>query len=153
VGEGKKVGLFTKIETRADALRTIKDACRAFLVVAAIQFVIGVFLAPSMIIDGLVFAALAFILMKWKSKIAAVILLLFSTGVVVVTVLNLLGITSEGGSNVILALIVLIVSIRATEATFKLRRSLRRQGLARPSQVSVVSDPSAPWSTPASGSS
>jgi hypothetical protein len=48
------------------------------------------------------------------------------TGIqVTTTVLNRLGLMSEGGKNVLLAAIMLIVAIRAVEATFKLRGRFR----------------------------
>jgi hypothetical protein len=43
----------------------------------------------------------------------------------VVTVLNRLGVTAEGGKNIFLAVIMLVVAVRAVEATFKLHGRYR----------------------------
>ena len=119
-GKKQKKGVFSKIENRDDALKTIKDASIAFLVLAVIQGALGVFIAPSMLVDAALYAILGLILMKWKARTAAVLLLLLAGLATVVTVMNLLGIMAEGGRNIILALIVLVVAVRAVEATFKL---------------------------------
>ena len=55
------------------------------------------------------------------SLVAAVLLLLVSLGQSAVTVLNRLGMTQLGGKNIILAVIMVIVAVRAVEATFKLQ--------------------------------
>lgn len=117
----KKKGMFAKIETKDDALKVIKDTSIGFFVVAGIQGGIGFFIAPALIIDAVLMAVLAFILMKWKARTAAVILLVLASIMTITTFLNKAGVISEGGSNIILALIVLWAGVRATEATFKLR--------------------------------
>jgi hypothetical protein len=50
-----------------------------------------------------------------------VLLLLVSFGQATVTVLYQMGVTAMGGKNIYLAIIMVIVSVRALEATFKLR--------------------------------
>ena len=116
----KKAGLFAKIVSREEALKTVKDSALAFLFVAVLQAAIGFFIAPSLIIDAVIFAILAGILWKWSSRVAAVLLLIMSGIVMVTTVITKLGIAAAGGSNIFLAIIILWVSIRAVEATFKL---------------------------------
>ena len=68
----KKKGMFSKIETREDALKAVRDCAGGFFVVAGLQALIGAFLAPSLIIDAVVLAVLAFILRQWRSRVAAV---------------------------------------------------------------------------------
>ena len=116
----KKIGLFTKIKNKDDALKIIKDSSIVFFFVAALQAGLGFFIAPSLIIDGILYAILAAILLKWKSRIAAVFLLLLGSAALVMTVLNKIGVTAEGGNNIILAIIIFWVAIRAVEAAFKL---------------------------------
>lgn len=116
----RKVGLFSKIESREDALKVTKDSAGGFFVVAAIQGGIGVFLAPSLLVDAALLALLAAILRTWESRVAAVLLLLLSLGMVVTTTLTKLGMAQAGGSNIFLALIVLWAAIRAVQATFLL---------------------------------
>lgn len=124
----KKYGLFSKIESRDDSLKTIKDASMGFFFIAALQGVLGDFFAPSMIIDGVMYAVLAGALIYWKSRVATVLLLLLGGSALVMTVLNRLGVTAEGGNNIILGVIVAWVAIRAVEATFKLHGKYAAEG-------------------------
>jgi hypothetical protein len=122
-----KKGMFAKIENRDDALKTIKETSIAFLVVAGIQGVLGFFIAPSVLVDAALYAILGLILMKWKARTAAVLLLLLAGLAAVVTFMNKLGIMAEGGTNIILALIVLWAAVRAVEATFKLHGKFAKE--------------------------
>ncbi len=90
------------------------------MIVAAIQLIIGFLILPNIILDGILFAVFGLILWKWNSRISAIILLLLSCATVVITFMNKIGNTSSGGTNVFLAIILLVVAIRAIEATFKL---------------------------------
>ena len=98
-----------------------RDAALGFLVVAGLQAVVGFFLMPGVLIDAVILTVLALFLMKARSRAAAVLLLLVSLGQAVVTVLNRLGMTAMGGKNIFLAAIMVIVAVRAVEATFKLQ--------------------------------
>jgi len=118
----KKQGLFSRIETREDALKLVRDGSIAFLVLAGLQALIGVFIAPGMLLDAAILAVLALIIWKAQSRVGAVALLLLTGAEAVITVLNRIGAMSSGGSNVFLAIIMLILSIRLVEATFKLAR-------------------------------
>lgn len=115
----KRKGMFAKIASRDDALKTIKDCAMGFFAVAAIQAGIGYFIAPSLIIDAVLYVVLAGIMLKWNSRVAAVFLLIIACFAVYMTVLNRLGMTAEGGNNVILAAIIFWAAIRSVEATFK----------------------------------
>jgi hypothetical protein len=119
--EKKKSGMFAKIESREDAQKMVRDAAYAFYFTAALQGVIGYFILKSMIADGVLYAVLAFSLHKSSSRIAAVLLFLLTLISFVVTIMNKIGATNQGGGNIFLASIVLIISVRAIEATFKLR--------------------------------
>jgi cobalamin synthase len=116
----KNVGLFAKITNKDKALKIIKDSSIGFFFVAALQAMLGFFIAPSLIIDGILYAVLAAILLKWKSRVAAVFLLLLCGAALVMTVLNKAGEAAKGGNNIFLAIIIFWVAIRAVEATFKL---------------------------------
>ncbi|MEI6660241.1 MAG: hypothetical protein WCK91_02355 [bacterium] len=118
----KKNAWFGKIETKEEALKVIKDSSNGFYFLAALQIVIGYFLLglPA-IIDGVIFAVLAFLLRKFNSMVVAVLLLLLSVGAVVVTAINQFG-GGTGGRNTILAVIMIWTSIRAVQATFKLHK-------------------------------
>jgi hypothetical protein len=114
-----KKGMFAKIENRDDALKTVKDTSIVSLVVAGIQVAIVVFLDPSFVNPAPFYAIFGLILMIWKSRTAAVLLLWFS-GLGVSVAIMRLGVMLERGANIILALIVLWAAVRAVEATFKL---------------------------------
>jgi hypothetical protein len=63
----------------------------------------------------------AFFLHKFKSRVAAILLFLMACLSFVVTILNKIGAYNQGGGNIILSFIVLVISVRAIEATFKLQ--------------------------------
>jgi uncharacterized membrane protein len=115
----KKNTLFSKIENATDAAKTIKDAAIGFLCVAGLQAILGVFLTPALIGDAIILAILAAILMKWRSRTAAVLLLAVTGLEAGVTLLNRFGVMTQGGKNVFLAVIMVIAAVRAVEATFK----------------------------------
>jgi hypothetical protein len=117
----KKSGMFAKIGSREDALKTVKDTSIVFFAIAALQVVLGFFIAPTIILDAILLGVLAGILLKWNSRVSAVLLLLLGSGALVMTVLNIAGVTDAGGTNIILALIIVWAAIRAVEATFKLQ--------------------------------
>ena len=126
----KKGGPFAKIASGQQALKTVKDASRAFFVLAAMQAVIGALMFPGAIIDAIIVTILAGALAKWRSRTAAVLLLVVAGLQGVVTVLNKLGVAKQGGSNIILAAIMIVAAVRAVEATFKLHGRYRQE-LAR----------------------
>jgi len=117
----KKARMFAKIESRDDALQTIKDTSIGFFFIAVLQAGLGFFIAPSLMVDAVLYAILAGVLLKWKSRIAAVLLLLLAAGALAMTFLNMIGVTALGGNNVILGLLIFWAAIRAVEATFKLQ--------------------------------
>ncbi len=118
--EQKQVGLFSKIASREDALQHTNELTVGLFVLATIQGIIGYFFAPLLLIDVAVLVILAVVLRRWKSRVAAVLLLLTSMGIVVTTILTKFGIAEAGGSNIFLALILLWTAIRAVHSTFLL---------------------------------
>jgi hypothetical protein len=94
-------------------------------------------MAPSVLIDAGILALLGLILMKWHSRTAAVLLLLVSLGQATVTVLNRLGVTAMGGKNIVLAIIMVIVAVRAVEATFKLHGRFTTPPRRMPNRVAA----------------
>ncbi|HNW40506.1 MAG TPA: hypothetical protein PKN08_01250 [Opitutaceae bacterium] len=123
----KKSGLLSKIESREDAARTIKEGAIGFIFIGVLHIVIGMWLLPGVIADGVFYAVIAGFLWRWKSRIAAVLLAMVAVPNVVVTLLNRIGVTNLGGGNVFLAVIVAVVSVRVVEATFKIHGRFRSQ--------------------------
>jgi hypothetical protein len=116
----KRNQFFAKIASRDDALSVVKQSAYGFWVVAAIQGGLGVFIAPSMLFDAACYAVLAAVLLRWRSRVAAILLLLLSGTALTVTVLNKMGVMQQGGTNIILAVIIAYTAIRAVEATLKI---------------------------------
>lgn len=115
----KKRRIFAPIRSRKDALRAVREYSNGFFVVAAIQGGIGAFLFPGAIVDAVLIAALATVLRKWNSRVAAVLLLMFSTIAVVVTGTNRFGtpVPGSGGRNIVLAVLLFWFAIKSIEAT------------------------------------
>jgi hypothetical protein len=120
----QKKGMFSKLATREDAVKAARDCAYGFIAVAAIQALLGAFIAPGLLFDAAIMAVLAFILLKWHSRTTAVLLLLMSLLALGVTVSNRLGVTAQGGNNIFLAVLMVVVSIRAIQATFALHGRL-----------------------------
>jgi len=116
-----KKGLwFGKIETKEDALKTIKNSSNGFYLLAALQIFVGYFiLGIPMILDGMIYAVLSFFLRQYKSIVASVFLVLVSVGAFVVTAINQFS-GGLGGKNTFLAIVMVWASIRALQATVKL---------------------------------
>ncbi|WP_052594573.1 hypothetical protein [Aureispira sp. CCB-QB1] len=110
---------FAKIETKEDALGVIKETANGFFVVACLQIIIGIILMPAIILDGVVLIVLGLLLRQLKSRVVAVILFLFSVIAFIMTIMNKFGISSEGGGNIFLAGLMVYISIRAIQATFR----------------------------------
>src|SRR5882757_7991625 len=96
----KKKGMFSPIENGADAAKLIRETAYGFLGLAALQGVVGAFLAPRLLTDAVVLAILAGILLKLRSRTAAVLLLVVAGGEAAMTFLNKLGATHQGGTNI-----------------------------------------------------
>jgi hypothetical protein len=120
MADAKKAGWFNRIASREDALKTGKDASSAFFVVAAIQAALAFLVGFGILFDAAVYAIGAFFVRRLHSRVAAVILLIVSLIAVGVTLANKAGAKLGGGSNILLAVIVLWAAVRAVEATFKL---------------------------------
>jgi hypothetical protein len=123
MADPKKGSLFSRIESRDDALATIKGASTGFFVVAALQAALSFLIGSSVLIDAAAFVVLAFLLRRYRSRVAAVLLLVLAVLTLGATVASKFGVDvgGGGGTNVFLAILVLILAVRAVEATFKLR--------------------------------
>lgn len=118
--EPKKTGWISKIKSRDDAIKIAKECGMGFFVIAGIQGAIGAWLAPTHLFDAAIFAMCGFFIRRSFSRTAAVIALLLSLMAVVTTVMNKIGESVGGGSNIVLTLIVLWAAVRSVEATLKL---------------------------------
>lgn len=126
MSEPRKPGWFSKIESREEALKVVKDASGGFFVVAAIQGGIGIFLAPSLLFDAAMYASGGYLLRRFNSRLIASALLVFALASAGTTVANRLGAGMGGGNNVILAAIIVWAAIRAVQATVALQGRFSR---------------------------
>jgi uncharacterized membrane protein HdeD (DUF308 family) len=115
----KKNSWFSKIESKEDALKVIKDTTTAFIAIAILQAILSFFVGHSILIDGIINAGGAFFLRRFNSRTAAVVLLVVATVSVGTTIANLLGAGLGTGTNILLAIVVFWAGVRAVEATFK----------------------------------
>ena len=117
------IGLLSKITSREIALKIIKESSLVFVLIGIYQGVFS-YLAGfySGLIDSVLYIGLGLILHFRASRVAAVILLILSLIAFVVTLLNRIGQTVEGGSNIFFVVVLLFVAIRAVQATYKLRK-------------------------------
>lgn len=120
----KKNTWFAKIETREDALSVIKDTSNNFYFLALIQTIFGYLIAgPLAIVDGIIFVFLGFLLRKYNSRFVSAIMIVISLFIISSTSANI--ISGAGGTNMWLAVAMLWISIRAWQATSKLRKLSR----------------------------
>ena len=115
----KKMGWFSKIKSRDDAIMIAKDSGMGFFVIAGIQAAMGAWIAPTLLIDAAIFAICGFFVRRSFSRTAAVIALLMSLIDVVGTVMSKIGESVGLGNNFLLVLLVLS-AVRSVDATFKL---------------------------------
>jgi hypothetical protein len=116
----KKKRFVSKIESREDALKHIKDTSNAFFFIAVLQAALAYWIGLWVLLDAVIYAVGGFFLRRFNSRAAAVVLLVLALVGAGVTVANSVGVNLGGGNNFILALIILWAAVRAVEATFKL---------------------------------
>lgn len=107
-----------KIKTKEESLKIIKSSSYGFYALAILDIVAYFFLhiLSAIIIDVAILTILAFLLRKFNSTVVAIILLLWSILIVVSTGINEFG-GGYGGTNIVLAIMAVWMSIRAIQAT------------------------------------
>ena len=115
------MSLFKTLSTEQDAIDMIKAGAWVCYAAAGLMSIIGLLVPPIPYVDVVIYLALGVWLQRGKSRLAAVLFALVSIGTFVVTAASKFG-YMEGGRNIFLAAILLIVSIRVVEAAFKLPR-------------------------------
>lgn len=119
--QGVKPGIFAKIRQQEDAVKVVGAASLAFFIAGGLFMILSHWYGSELLVNGLAYVVLGFLLRQFKSRMIAILLLLLA----IVTALMAIGVFSghgfSGGLNIILAAIVVWVGARAVEATFKLR--------------------------------
>jgi len=117
----RKLGIFAKIREEEDAVKVVGAASLAFFIAGGLFMILSYWYGPELLVDGVAYVVLGFLLRTFRSRVVAILLLLLA----IVTVLLALRIFSghgfSGGLNIILAAFVVWAGARAVEATFKLR--------------------------------
>jgi hypothetical protein len=111
--------IFEKIGSRSDAIALIRECAINFWCLAAIQALMA-FVDPLAIVDAIVIAIVAGLLLRYLSRVAAVVLFLLSVAMALSTILVSIGVMQGNSANIVLAVAALLVASRAVEATFKL---------------------------------
>jgi hypothetical protein len=115
----RKVSLqFWLIKNKEEAAHTIKQACYGFFLYAAFLIIVALFTDIFIMSDGIVFLVLAGLLFHFKSRVAAVLLLLLSTAQLIATILSYFGVLAMG-SNILVAIVVFYIALSSTYAAFK----------------------------------
>jgi hypothetical protein len=109
------------------AHRAIRHSSAVFLILAAFQGVAGLFFYPGSVfqeplLNALIFSILAIALLFLKSRIVALLLLLFSMVTIIPIFTNSNSLLA--GGNILIAILLIRASIKAVEATFKLHGKL-----------------------------
>ncbi len=118
VQEKKKYNLFGKIKTRDDALAAIKVSCVIFFSIALIQGTLGFLLFGRVYAyEGGALFVLAGLLFLLKSRFVAALIFFFTIFSLFSTMQILLG-SGDGGSNILLAALMVVASGRTLYATF-----------------------------------
>lgn len=107
------------IENKELAEHIVNETAKGFYILAGLQAIIGILLFPGYILNAILLALIAYWMHKTKSRVAAIILLILSVLSVIGTLMAMVG-EVIGGTNIILAILFLWLSIRATQATGKL---------------------------------
>ncbi|MFA5337746.1 MAG: hypothetical protein WC330_05390 [Candidatus Omnitrophota bacterium] len=113
---------FGAIKTKDEAIRVVKEASNGFYAVAGLNIIIGIFLWKFYIIEGVIYLTVSTLLRLLKSRGAAIVLLLISVVAAISTISNFASKANGGGRNIFLAIIVLGMSIRAIQATYKFHK-------------------------------
>lgn len=100
---------FTPIESKAEAEVVADDAATIFFFFAVVNALFGLLLNRASLIDAAIYAVLAWLLRKMKSRIAAILLLCLSC----------LAILRGGGLNILVAILAICNAVRGIQATFK----------------------------------
>lgn len=122
---------FRDLAGREDALEMVRESATVLLLVGLVQIALSWAAGVGTAIDAVVYMPLALLLYRFHSRLAAALLLLFSLCAVGVTITAfVMGI--EAGSDLVLIAVLLWASVRAVEATGKLRAEATATGGERP---------------------
>jgi hypothetical protein len=118
-----KIAWISSIETREDALAVVKQGAVAFFFLAALHVLLYLVLKSYVpLIDAAAIVVGALAIRELHSRPAALILVAISCAEAGVTFANELGANLGGGSNIVLAALMVWVSVRTLQAISALER-------------------------------
>jgi hypothetical protein len=122
--EKRELTFLSKIQNKHDALKMIKYSAYYVYLVAVLAAAIGFWGIPAAIITSVIYLILAFFLHKFKSRIAALLLLLFPGFALFEILQKAFRDGGEMGNTIFVSLFLFIVipAIRSVEATFKYQK-------------------------------
>ena len=107
------------IETPEDAIAVVREMAKGYFFLAGLEAILSPFIGLLALVDAGLLAILAFILIKLRSRVAAVALLVVSLLEGYQTFANRFAGERYGGTNIFLAVIMIWAGIRSVRATFK----------------------------------
>jgi hypothetical protein len=126
----RKNKLFPKITDAKSALKTIKDVAIAYYVIGGIFIAMGIFVGQNLLVDGGICIFLGLLLQYFKSRTAAIIMCIYSVislGMTISNKIHSVQNLANGGTNIMMAVIIIIASLKAVEATFKYHKKYNNQ--------------------------
>lgn len=119
--EKKTSAWLVRIGDRQTAWSMTRECGIAMLFWAAVQAAFSFKYGQSLLIHTVILAVGGFFLLRWQSRAAAVVLLLYALAGTGVTLAIHSGAKLEGNSNLALALLIFWTALKGVEASFRLR--------------------------------
>ena len=113
------VGFFSILKNRSDALSMIRYVVLGFYMLSGVLVLLALFNQSTVWVDAVIYTVLAYFLSRTHSRAIAVILVVLSLALLATTLIQ---VPAEAirGRNPLVAFFMLMASLRAVEATFKL---------------------------------
>ncbi len=112
--------IFRRIETVADAEGVVRTASLWVLLYAGLKVILSWSIGPALLLDALLLALAAIPLILFKNRFAAVAMLVLISLVMLDAVIQ--AFTGRPSLAVLIVALLLWASVRAVQATFKLKR-------------------------------
>lgn len=110
-----------RIDKPETASSMARECAIAMLFWAAVQAAFSFKYGNSLLIHAAILTVGGLCLLRWKSRAAALALLLYALAGAGITLAIRSGVALEGGENLSLALLILWTSVKSVEATFRLQ--------------------------------
>ncbi len=127
-GRNWRIGIFSPVSTPEKAVIMIRQGALVFYIVAVILAALGALTDWTLIAGAAVYAGLGFCLQRWRSRIAALLLVVLSVFYLFLNEAIRRGmVVSRGATNIFFAFVILIIAARVLEATLKLHSKWKEE--------------------------